>query len=89
MRILIACIARDETHRYLESALHAWDSFADKIVFLDDGSTDDTAKVARSFDKVAYHTLPDNDPLWGKEAKHRSALFSLALGHAEDSIHSG
>ena len=38
----------------------------------------------QSCPKAAYHTLPDNTDLWGKEAQHRAALFALALGYAEE-----
>lgn len=82
--LLIASIVKDESHRYLVSALKGWSDFADRIVVIDDGSTDDTADILKAHSKVAYHILPDVDSLWGKEAPHRAALFALALGHAEE-----
>ena len=84
MNILVATIVKDEAHRYLASALEGWSKFADKIVAIDDGSTDSTAEILQACPKVAYHVLPDAESLWGKEAPHRAALFALALGHAEE-----
>ena len=66
----------------MASALEGWSEFADRIVAIDDGSTDGTAQLLQNSPKVAYHTLPDSTDLWGKEASHRAALFALALGHA-------
>lgn len=82
MNILVATIVKDEAHRYLASALEGWSEFADKIVAIDDGSTDSTAQLLQDCPKIAYHVLPDSSDLWGKEASHRAALFALALGYA-------
>ncbi len=66
----------------MASALEGWSEFADRIVAIDDGSTDNTAQLLQDNPKVAYHVLPDSSDLWGKEASHRAALFALALGYA-------
>lgn len=45
MHVTVACIARNEASRFLPSALAAWREFADRIIVLDDGSTDGTAEL--------------------------------------------
>ena len=62
--------------RYLGQVLDSLQPLACPIVLLDDGSTDKTAEIARSFHRVKYinYGKPEMD-----EAKDRHALIEAAM----------
>lgn len=45
----------NEAGRYLEQSLRSLSKFVSRIVILDDGSTDNTAQICHSFQKVRYY----------------------------------
>lgn len=83
-RVVVVSMIRNEADRFLESALVAWDEFADKIVIVDDNSTDDSRVIARSFSKVRLHHREElYVPAWGDEAPARAELFDVAMKETE------
>jgi len=82
-RIIVATIVRNEADRYLPSALEAWGEFADRIVAIDNGSTDDTTELLHETGARIIRP-PDDAPMWGNEAPFRKALYELAIGYATD-----
>ncbi len=78
--MIVATVVKDESHKYLGSALEAWSNWGD-IVAIDNGSTDDSpdllAKYAAEVRQVAT-------PLWGGENLVREELFKLAMTRAAD-----
>ena len=83
MEIITATVVKDECERYLPSCLDCWSDFSDKIVLLDDGSTDGTKELCAGYEKVEWFNLPDILDLWGHEAPHRAALFNKAMGSGQ------
>jgi len=80
MDVIVATVVKDEAARYLPSCLDCWSDFSDRIVLLDDGSTDGTRELCVAYSNVDYFNLPDALDLWGHEAPHRAALFNKAMG---------
>ena len=68
---------RNEADRFLTPALDAWNQFADSIIVLNDGSTDDSREIcARA---GAYVVDAEGDEVaWGREAPKRARLFDVA-----------
>jgi len=83
VNVIIATVVKNEADRYLPACLDCWSDFSDKIVLLDDGSTDGTRELCAGFPAVDYFNLPDALDLWGHEAPHRAALFNKAMGTGE------
>lgn len=73
----VASIVRNEADRFLEAALDVWGRFADRIVVLDDGSTDETPEILKNAG-VEAHLEPVG--MFGEEWKARSRLFELVKG---------
>jgi glycosyltransferase involved in cell wall biosynthesis len=83
-QLVVASLIRNEGDRYLRSALRAWSDFADRIVILDDNSTDKTVEVARSFEKaVVLERYGANEAMWGRESAARRELWDAALENSE------
>jgi len=80
--IRVATIVKDEAGRYFESALAAWQTFADDIIVFDDDSTDNTKQLAESAGADVFNLIDGTD-MWGNEAPHRSALFNYAMRKAD------
>lgn len=76
--IVGALLLRDEADRYLRRVLDNVASLCDQIVVVDDGSTDDTARVCREYG-ATVSTISENTSWWGKdETTPRSHLWTLA-----------
>lgn len=78
---LVACMPVRNEEWILEKTLGDLSTYVDEIVIVDDGSTDRTPEIIRSFDKVtAIHTnppgtLPFNN---GQESTNRNKTLELA-----------
>lgn len=79
--LTVASIVKNEAGRFLPKALEVWGQFADRIVVLDDGSTDETPDILRAAG-VEVHTEPVG--MFGQEWKARKRLFELATEGAEN-----
>ncbi len=83
--LTVATIVRNEAKRFLPSALEAWKQFADRIVVLDDGSTDETGELCKAAGAEVHR---QNPPLmFGNEWKARRALWRLAAKDADWVLH--
>lgn len=80
-KIVGAVVARNEADRYLKRCLTNCLALCDEIVLLDDGSTDDTAKMAR---EMGCHVeTRANGGWWGAdESPARAQLWMLAASVA-------
>lgn len=74
---------RNEEHRYLEEVLTDLSTFVDSIVIVDDASTDHTAAICASFEKVIKLVqLPES--MFAEEWKLRSILWQAAASTSPD-----
>lgn len=80
-RVIVAALVKNEAHKYLASCLASWNDFADEIVLLDDGSTDDSAALAEEAGAVVVGRHSDA-AAWGAEANARAALWAHAADRA-------
>jgi len=72
-----ALLVRDEADRYLRRVLENVQSLVDKLVIVDDGSTDDTADICREYGDVT--STADETGFWQHdEAVARALLWRLA-----------
>jgi len=77
-------MVRNEADRWLPSALDAWAQFADEIVALNDGSTDDTAQLLYDAGAQVHTTLDTGTYAWGAEVASRQFLFEQAVASGCD-----
>lgn len=75
-------LARNEADRYLSATLASMWRICDRILVLDDGSTDDTASVSRS--AGANVKQRNGNPMWGDESNARAELWAWGSGVAKD-----
>lgn len=77
-RLVVLSLMRNEAERFLRPVLSAWMDFADHVLILDDGSTDDSADVARSLGAEVVE-MAESDPMWGAEWPKRERLFNAGM----------
>ena len=80
MSLTVASIVKNEADRFLPKALDIWAQFADRIVVLDDGSTDGTPDLLRDKGVEAHFEAVG---MFGEEWKARKRLFELATAGSE------
>lgn len=76
--INVACMVRNEMGRFWRQALAAWATFTHDVIVLDDGSTDETADLAREADALVIQRPAGAPTAWGDEARAREQLFAEA-----------
>lgn len=81
--LVVASLVRNEAGKYWKSALDAWGEFADRILVLDDNSTDKTAKIAYAHPKVECVQRYGEDVAWGAESSARRELWDYAFGETQ------
>ena len=75
---VIAGITTKNEDWIIEKTLRSLNQYCEKIVVYDDGSTDKTEEICRSFDKVIWRVRDYNpDPLKREEGLHRLKLVQL------------
>ncbi len=88
-RIIVACVQKNELHRYLPNLIQGWATFADKIVILDDNSDEDQqALLDEALEAVPIETTvvssEASQALWGNESPLRQQLWHLALRESSE-----
>lgn len=79
--LTVAAIVKDEAGRFLPAALAAWTEFADRVVVLDDGSSDGTPDLLEDAGCI-WKTRQIG--LWGNETTARRALWEYAVANTRD-----
>ena len=74
---LIAALTTKNEDWIIDKTLRSLSQYCDEIIVYDDGSDDDTEKICRSYDKVAWKVRDSHDPLIREEAKQRLELINL------------
>lgn len=80
--MIIGCmLVKNESERWLEKVLQQIESVCDKIIILDDCSTDNTPEICSKYGEVFY----SDKSYWGiNELKQRKFLWELATHEAKD-----
>jgi glycosyltransferase involved in cell wall biosynthesis len=80
--MLVGCmLVRNEEGRYLERVLRQMQSICDKIIVLDDCSTDNTPEICKAYGAEVF---PSIQSYWGTdELKQRKRLWELATQVAD------
>lgn len=83
MALVTALLVRNEasSDRYLKRVLGRCLAFSDKVLVLDDRSTDDTAKIAKEMGCVVKSRSVLTARAWGTESAARKELWEFALEH--------
>ena len=81
--MLIGCmLVRNEAGRYLERVLEQMAKVCDKIIVLDDCSTDNTPEICKEYGAEVF---PSIQSYWGTdELKQRKRLWELATKQADE-----
>ena len=83
---LVCGITTKNEEWIIGKTLSAISKLCDKIVVLDDNSTDRTEDICRSFEKVEWYVREKRDPYDRKEAAGLNHLFQLVALHNPDYI---
>lgn len=81
-RLVTAVLAKDEAARDLRDMLGVCLGFSDAVLLLDDGSVDDTAKIAEEMGCLVKHRQKPG--AWGDEAPARKELWERGAKLAKD-----
>ncbi len=82
MTIVSCILARNEADRDLPAVLENAATFADRILVLDDSSTDDTVAVSKRHGATVR--TRKSDGMWGREAPARKELWDWGAKVAKD-----
>ena len=81
---IVAMYRLKNVDRWIEKSLDAASSICDSIVVIDNGSTDNTVKICKSFPKVVevrnQHSLPFDD------TRDKNTLLQMALERDPDYV---
>jgi hypothetical protein len=80
-KLVIAALVKNESQKFWRSALRSWSKQSDRIVVLDDSSTDDTAMMAVDAGAAVYYR--EGTAAWGNEAPARQQLFDIAIAETD------
>lgn len=85
MKLFGAMLVRNEAapDRFLRDVLFNMGQWCDRILVLDDGSTDETVAVCREAGAIVVQRQSP-DPMWGNESAARKELWDLAAENAVD-----
>ena len=75
-------LAKNEADRYLANAIRSLDLLCDRVLVLDDGSTEDTATLAESMGAEVRRR--EGPAMWGQEAPARAELWAWGAEVAGD-----
>jgi hypothetical protein len=81
-RLITALLVRNEADKYLERVLTRCLQFSDKVLVLDDGSTDGSERIAWRLGCEVRQRA--NTGMWGNEAPARAELWDWAAQEAGD-----
>ena len=83
---LVAALTTKNEEFIIEKTLRVLDQFCEGVVVYDDGSSDRTEEICRSFKSVEWHVRPLHDPLIREEAKQRLELIEILRPHEPDYV---
>jgi glycosyltransferase involved in cell wall biosynthesis len=84
---IIAAITTKDEEWIIDKTLSVLTKFCDKIVILDDNSSDNTKDICTSFKKVEWHVREKRANIWErKEAEGLYQCFNLAGAHDPEYI---
>ena len=81
---VVAGLTTKDEDWIIDKTLKSLSQYCNKIVVYDDGSTDDTEKICRSYDNVIWEVRPKHDPLIREEAKQRLELINILKRYDPD-----
>lgn len=84
MVLVTAILAKDEAKRYLPQVLLRCKTFSDRVLVLDDRSSDETAEVASSAGALVRQRSILKGDAWGNESPARSELWKWGAEEAGD-----
>ena len=81
---LSACLLTFNEERWIDLCIEHMYDYVDEIICLDAGSTDDTIKILKRYDKVQYYIIPQPSQVRGcdgwNEGDRRNIIQDVACG---------
>lgn len=75
-KIIAGLTSKDEDW-IIDKTLNSLVQYCEKVIIYDDGSTDNTENICRSYDNVVWMVREKHDPLVREEAKQRLELINI------------